>query len=894
MDETPIAGADLDRWARRFGGSDVAALALLSAGTVDDLDELVVVTGLAGDPTKRDFVRWSMESSRFRELESQARAPGWSRANVARIIGRFRAQAPIDRPFIRLAIGGDAVPVDVVPRLLTNVGVDSAIIPAERPPGALKRREWSWPLRIGFAGWDVGTMRRAITARRDCPPRTQLDIRDITVEPEAIDVLVVSGPLTAAVNRVRASRQVANAVIVTDIPPAFWPVADSQLALLRAATGAVAAVVADVGFENPKSQLAGALCTLIRRMSIGQPFDVAVTAAFGPSALIAGETTALRDYADLGAIVRTVTSGLRQTLDWYPPAVGVTSLQSRLQELEPSMQPKDIGFAAGDLAVFDEFETPPLRDVRDELESALPTPLPRYLQCVIRPQGPRRVENQIHYGANEVDIFVGPTETTLVAGPVSDNDLEFDTGDSQSARVSVILVPLTPRGAPIRTQLDVPRMGRSANATLVWNVPRRGKRASARIMLVHRNRVLQTAVLSGTIGQYAQLKQLVVLRNDFVNLDDRRTFDAVIVKNTDEAGRHAVMIVRDGQDSVTNSPELIKIGEQIGNQLVEAAGWHGKSAAAKRNRHTALINLAVTGYDLWSQLIFEAPDLKDARYVQILTVHSPRALPLELAYTRVPPAEDAVLCPSWSLGGQGCGAGCGTDEYDDTIVCPAAFWGLSRVLERHYAPSRRDGGVVSAQTRDPLAKARRLAVDCALVAASAKVSTKDLAESVRILAEGTEEADSWIDWTTKVAAAPARNLLVLMPHNKPGPALEIRGALLKRGYLRDRHVVGNNGDLSQPVVLLFGCDTAGSTADPAGWAGRFVQRKAAVVFSTLTMLYAGDAAKLAQLMSTLLRTPGRSEQSIGELAREFRAKALHDDVISALGVASYGDTDWTV
>jgi len=67
-----------------------------------------------------------------------------------------------------------------------------------------------------------------------------------------------------------------------------------------------------------------------------------------------------------------------------------------------------------------------------------------------------------------------------------------------------------------------------------------------------------------------------------------------------------------------------------------------------------------------------------------------------------------------------------------------------------------------------------------------------------------------------------------------------------------------------------------------------------VVFSTLTMLYAGDAAKLAQIMGTLLRMPGRQELSIGELSREFRVKAVQDDVISALGVASYGDTDWTV
>ena len=226
-------------------------------------------------------------------------------------------------------------------------------------------------------------------------------------------------------------------------------------------------------------------------------------------------------------------------------------------------------------------------------------------------------------------------------------------------------------------------------------------------------------------------------------------------------------------------------------------------------------------------------------------------------------------------------------------MCPAAFWGLRRIIERHFAPPTGEPGPVHVQVATPKAKDRRLAVDHALVATSSTVPSGARKETLRLLAAGTEQASSWREWREHLASEPTRNLLVLMPHNAEGPALEISGDLLERGRLLTNYVVGNDTD-RHPLVLLFGCDTAGLAADPSGWAPRFLQQRAAVVFSTLTMLYARQSAALAQTMARLLRDPDRDEVSVGELSRTFRTAAVREGLISALGIAAYGASDWTV
>jgi hypothetical protein len=63
-------------------------------------------------------------------------------------------------PFLRLAVSGNVIPADVVPRLLQAPGVAAAALGATRPAGAMARLSWRWPLRIGLVG--QGLVARAV------------------------------------------------------------------------------------------------------------------------------------------------------------------------------------------------------------------------------------------------------------------------------------------------------------------------------------------------------------------------------------------------------------------------------------------------------------------------------------------------------------------------------------------------------------------------------------------------------------------------------------------------------------------------------------------------------------------------------------------------------------
>ena len=93
----------------------------------------------------RDFVVWSPPEGPVIPIAGEPLA--------GRLATHWSPEAPargIPSP-VRLIVTGDVLVREVVPRLLECPGVGSAVVPAVRPPGALRRRPWAWPLRIGVA-----------------------------------------------------------------------------------------------------------------------------------------------------------------------------------------------------------------------------------------------------------------------------------------------------------------------------------------------------------------------------------------------------------------------------------------------------------------------------------------------------------------------------------------------------------------------------------------------------------------------------------------------------------------------------------------------------------------------------------------------------------------------
>lgn len=538
----------------------------------------------------------------------------------------------------------------------------------------------------------------------------------------------------------------------------------------------------------------------------------------------------------------------------------------------------------------------------------------RWLQCTVNPDAARSraarasgrelPPNAFAEGRNRVTVFVGPREAgALRAGTLTDAELGFTSPDVASVRLTAVLVPLSPRVAPVRATLVVPRVGRSTDARLTLHVPPGTREVSARLLLLHRNRVLQTAVLTGAVGRPATLTELALVTPDLAHLRGRRRFDAAVVANHDAAGRTGLMAHRDGRTTsidVAAMPEVERTLARIRALLIDAARLPARKAAHPtawtRREIDLLVELAVHGRDLHAFLEDALlPFGADLRRIQVVTARTGVFLPLELAYTRPAPDDGAALCPSWAAGGADCGPGCGAGPDDTTIVCPAAFLGVRAVVERHYLDGEAGAdGRQHLTTAAPVDGRGRLTVRHGVLAASTRVSADDAAAALAALDGDARRATDWSAWTRALAANDT-DLLVLLPHTNVAQAtLEVSGTTLARGRIEARHVTGGRG--VHPVVLLLGCDTGGCREDPAGFATRFLARDAAVVLSSLTELHPRHAARLAERLVTALRDAAsdRRRTPVGDVVTAVRRAAVGDGLLAALGTAAYGDADWTV
>ena len=269
--------------------------------------------------------------------------------------------------------------------------------------------------------------------------------------------------------------------------------------------------------------------------------------------------------------------------------------------------------------------------------------------------------------------------------------------------------------------------------------------------------------------------------------------------------------------------------------------------------------------------------------------------PLELAYDRPAPKLTAKLCPTFEAGAVAC-AGCpnnGSTEF----VCPNGFWGLSKSIERlHVDPAEvEDEAAGFLVLFEPKRGQRDIAVTSVAFAAARQVPAASQDKVAAALAVvGDARADTWDGWQAALATTPF-DLLVLLPHTDYNlPSLFIGSQVeLRRGQIEPPFVTGGHADL-RPMVVLFGCETAGTGDDPAGFATRFMTKGAAVVFTSLTKLLGSHAAELAERLGVLLLDDTRAKMPLAELLTRFRQEAVRSGLLAALAVGAYGDADWRV
>lgn len=513
-------------------------------------------------------------------------------------------------------------------------------------------------------------------------------------------------------------------------------------------------------------------------------------------------------------------------------------------------------------------------DQAEELARALQCSVGRKAKGIIK-------DNIVRTGINQVDVLIGRSRDNWVSLlSIEEDKVTYSGGDV--ADLVVMLTPTRPAvGTPTCHALRLPRHGDSEVVSLDWVVPADASMATAQIILLQGARIIALAEISGDVG-------------GGVSLTSRQTFGSSESWHSSSPIQHA--IVHDTADD--GSSILIEPGStelklfddltQMGNELCVALGAapalkDAKPETLAKEARRILIETARVGARLRKALTPLIGKWVGASHLQVVTGGAPIQLPLELLYDLPTPRDEAVLCPTWLEGGE-CGAGCGGDD-PGAIVCPAAFWGLNRVIERHYWAKGRGEAWLCEPVPDP--EHPTLTLDGTLFAASVKVTADMLAKTAL---DEFPRSPTWDDWRKRLADTPGLGLLILLPHNEDH-ALEISETWLEEGDVDNPYVIGTDPD-RHPLVVLLGCETAGSPSDLYGCGSYFLGAHAAVVLGTLASVDATAAAWLASLVVRVLREPHAAGRSIGEIMTELRRAALRENMVSALALTAYGDSRW--
>jgi hypothetical protein len=509
--------------------------------------------------------------------------------------------------------------------------------------------------------------------------------------------------------------------------------------------------------------------------------------------------------------------------------------------------------------------------------------------------------------------------------------------DRKEWNLAVVLTEPNHLKAPLRGSFKLPQTGPSGECEFRIQ-PGDFAVFEARITVLHRGRVLQTGVLRGRVvadeGELSaqdaiSFTEHIVVRSHIGDLEGRRQFDAAFVLNHNSADKPQLTTIAANHAWLMDISNCKAVVEDINAELTKVAmsvedyrGGLGTEENVKM-----LVKLAQLGRHLYGAIVMD--QLKDPenqsefanlQYLQIVSTKTDALLPLEFIYNAVAPSQGAKLCPEMAaavkiknaekrrqaanslIEGRCRDADSGAENctYRSTeFVCPTAFWGISKVIERHMAsPRLAQGGFDFYLQSEATTNRSMLRLSgTAVVAASAKVKAAALKPVLsackKQLGAPAQEAKDWNQWVSLVSEFKPHVLLAL-PHtdgNGVNASLEIGGKTILSGQITDDHVHAV-GETTYPLVALLGCDTAGTALDYGNHVSWFRRSGAALVISTIAKVFGLHAAAIAEQLVKGLRQETDPQERVGEILRSIKRQALIDGSLMALCIVAFGDADW--
>jgi hypothetical protein len=798
------------------------------------------------------------------------------------------------------------------------------------------RRSRAWRDRLGDRSWiPLLTSARALGA--EAGERSEL----LLLPGDVRDALAT---LTARRNRARASCVVVLGGFAGSDAPG-QPILDT----LRAETGALGVAV----LRLPEPAQRRWLDALVESLAHDQPLDVALFAA-ARSAGVAPPRLQfdrrLLERARLSFEART----LARRLELFPPAEPVALSERAAGHLGLPYGRTEVApwEAAGALLTqapgfaYD-YESEEASTVAELARTAAAAPksmlaVPsrlRHLRAVIlRGEGePSVVVDErwlLPESAYAVDVSIGyPGPGGAVA---LDRPFPPLPGVEDHLLACVFSEPsLVPQ--PQLGGIVLPAEGDSTSCRFYFRTRGSGTRVDARILVAFENRVIETARLRAAVwdgrgdapGETADAERGIDLvpeayiGTDLAHPEEWVRYDAALHFNHDDRGEGRVLSIADDWVAEVRLPATPEPVKRIVSRLSDVAWSPTKYGELTSEDTEALLRyLAFQGNALY-ELLMSTPrareHLERAGRIQVVTAREDALFPLELAYDDPAPVPEARLCPHagralaaasrrTERGREpgGCTDGCPSGQDRETVVCPLAFWGLDRVIERQAdATLKADVGVRAT----PSPGADRLdIVGPALLAAHERVDAEvtgctDMVRDAlaRVSAGGVNLAGSWAEWRAHVSSD-APTVLVLLPHCRKHadvdrPLLEIgTDDQLVINNVNRTHVSGN--DERSPIVLLIGCRTSVGDGELQTFPVKFLRNGAALVVGTVATVlgrHAGPVtARLLTALDRMATANGGAGARFGDALLEAKRELVAEGYPMALALTAHGDARWVL
>lgn len=544
-----------------------------------------------------------------------------------------------------------------------------------------------------------------------------------------------------------------------------------------------------------------------------------------------------------------------------------------------------------------------LAAIRDELNR-------RSVQVAIRDLAGGQARSALYPDSDyAVDVFIAPL--TAVRATFADWHRSYSNG---SNKLDVTLTPLYMtdglRHAAGQTgAIALPQFGGSAPHTFSLRTPAALRQFRARIVVSHRTAVLQTLILTlepitgdPRLGiPYRLAVESNLTRPDDVARRDDARYDLTLILNHDFHEQNGVTVT-DRQGTFFTEPEgwsQFKSDTQLllSEQTLAETLPGSLEDPVLVNR---LRGLAYAGVSALKHLRRQAPHFhsESARYIQVIEAVNGAFLPVELFYDGDAPAGDARICrkAAAALAAGACDHSCRQQDRT-TVICPLAFWGMSKFIER----KKNTRGNARAEIIVPRFRARhKIAFGPPMLGVSSQVDAGDygrLRDALKKSFAHVLLAANWDEWVVSVRDHKPP-LHVLLPHmdshhSAPGQlALEIHDSFLLHAQVHAGHLCVA-GD-SPPVVLMIGCETGSSSTHPLmNFASEFYALGARMVLATQADVLGRHASVLAgELTSKIAAAKAPSPNDFASVLITIKREMFAKSNILGLALIAYGDTTW--